>query len=212
MAATRLRFTAIVLGVLVGYGIQNRANAQATSPPAGYPYTARQPMVASNSITFTDVLLTALGYRKGKVSTDALGTAVTISSNSNLFGFLSNRSLNYYFQYPYQTSSGAPDTTFVTFDLKDQTGEYAGLAETYTWVVNGQTWYYDYQEIMARVIMYILARIAAVTLFSRASRRPRQSSARIVVRFWPIGEPISARATSMASERFRPRFVRFCLR
>jgi hypothetical protein len=144
-AARFAQVAAIAAGSLI---VQYRANAVPTTPPAGYPYTSRQPMVAHNTITLSDPTLVAVGFTSAALSTDAAGTAVTIVSKPSVWPWsLFGTSINYYFRYPNAFSDGTPDTSYVSFDLRDQTGEFAGVAESSTWVVDNATWYYFYQEV-----------------------------------------------------------------
>jgi hypothetical protein len=83
-------------------------------------------------------VLTADGFTQGTIQTSADGSAVTISAYP----------LDYYFVVPNQLPSGAPDPSWVQFDFRDSTGEFAGFNYTYNWTdSNGTNWYYLYQEV-----------------------------------------------------------------
>jgi hypothetical protein len=74
------------------------------------------------------------------VSSDATGSAVRLFAFGNK---LFPRFIDYYFQFPNQTSAGLPDSTFQVFDLKDNSGEFAGFTENFTWVdSNNVRWYF----------------------------------------------------------------------
>jgi len=125
-------------------GLQSRAEAVPNSPPAGSPYTVRVATTASNTGPVTDSVLNNRGIYAALASTDASGSAVRLFAVSNpFFGFTF---FDYYVRLPYRTSAGAPDTTYQVFDLKDNSGEFAGATENFTWVgSNNVRWYYvDY--------------------------------------------------------------------
>jgi hypothetical protein len=128
---------------LLGMGGERLANAVPTSPPSGYYYANRQEaMVASASVTLSDPGLLSDGYTNGTVQASSDGVAVTITSSNGY------ANVDYYITLPNRLSGGAPDPSWIQFDLKDQTGEFAGFNFSNSWTQDdGSIAYYFYQEV-----------------------------------------------------------------
>ena len=150
MSRRKAWFVALGAVALVTLAAEHDAGAVPNTPPPGYPYTSRIGMVASTTVAFSDPVLTGDGYSSALVSSDITGHAVTIQSTAWIFtgwGWDINN-IDYYTYMPDTLSNGAPDNSYLTFDYKDPTGEYAGVEENSTWVdAAGLTWYYFFEEI-----------------------------------------------------------------